>query len=48
MTVKELMKKLAQFDENAEVKVMVDIWAENVNYVEDEEDGSIIIDHIEI
>ena len=46
MTVKELMERLAQFDENMEVKIIDGDWEEELNYVEDHE-GEIILQHTE-
>lgn len=45
MTVKELMERLAQFDENTEVKIVDGDWEEELNYVEDHE-GTIILQSI--
>ena len=47
MTVKELMERLAQFDENMEVKIIDGDWAEKIEDV-DEYDGVVIIQNIGI
>lgn len=42
MTVKELIKKLEQFDENKEVKIYDDGNYETPNYVEDHGENIVI------
>ena len=43
MTVKELREKLAQFDDNAIIKIYDDGWYETPNYVEEHDKGEVII-----
>ena len=43
MTVKELRDILAQFDDNAIIKICDDGWYETPNYVEEHDKGEIII-----
>lgn len=45
MTVKELRERLAQFDENMEVKIIDGDWAEDIEDVDDY-DGIVIIQNI--
>ena len=43
MTAKELRDILAQFDDNAIIKIYDDGWYETPNYVEEHEDNTVII-----
>jgi len=43
MTVKELMERLVQFDENAVIKIYDEDYYETPNYVEEHDTGEIII-----